>query len=196
MLSVIMHQRYSLIIILTACLLLEACAAAVVAGAGTGAVIAHDRRTFGSVIDDQNIELKLRNYIAQRQNLRDNTHVNFTSVNGVVLLSGEVQTEEQRNELLTAARAVAGVRRTVNQLNIAPLTSLGSRSHDTWITGKVKARLAGDRRVDSTRIKVVTEAASVYLMGLVTQQEGADAADAARVVSGAKRIVKLFEYID
>ena len=191
-----MHQRKSLFIILAACLLLEACAAAVVAGAGTSAVIAHDRRTFGSVIDDQNIELKMRTYITQRQHLRDNTHVNFTSVNGVVLLSGEVQSEEQRNELLSATRAVAGVRRTVNQLNFAPLSSLGSRSRDTWITGKVKARLAGDRRVDSTRIKVVTEAASVYLMGLVTQQEGADAADAARVVSGAKRIVKLFEYID
>lgn len=177
-------------------ILLQGCAAAVVAGAGTGAVIAHDRRTFGTVIDDQNIELKMRRYIMQREVLRDNTHVNITSVNGVVLLSGEVQSEQQRNELLTATRAVAGVRRTVNQMTIAPTSSLASRSQDTWLTGKVKARLAGDSRVDSTRIKVVTEAGSVYLMGLVTRQEGADAADAAKIVSGAKRIVKLFEYID
>ncbi|MBE9515661.1 MAG: BON domain-containing protein [Proteobacteria bacterium] len=191
-----MKNGYSILLIVAACLLLEACAAAIVAGAGTGAVIAHDRRTFGTVIDDQNIELKMRRYTMQRKQLRDNTHVNFTSVNGIVLLSGEVQTDEQRKELLTAARAVAGVRRTVNQMNIAPLSSLGSRSHDVWLTGKVKARLAGDRRVDSTRIKVVSEASSVYLMGLVTRQEGADAADAARVVSGAKRIVKLFDYID
>lgn len=181
-------------ILLAAILILQGCAAAVVTGAGT--VLAHDRRTFGTIIDDQNIELKMRDYVKQRGYLRDNTHINFTSVNGVVLLSGETQTEEQRNELLAITRKQAGVRRTINQLTISQVSSLAQRSKDTWLTSKVKTRLAGDDRIDSTRIKVVSEASSVYLMGLVTRQEGTDAAEVARVVSGAKRIVKLFEYID
>lgn len=186
------------ILLLLAMLLpvIQGCATAVVAGASAGAVITNDKRSFGSIIDDENIEIKMRRFVDQQKVLRETAHLSFTSVNGVLLISGEIGNEQDRNLILNQARQTSGVKRTVNQMEIAPVASVSSRTHDAWITSVVKTRLASDKRVDSTRIKVVTESGSVFLMGLVSQQEGADAAEAARVVNGAKRIVKLFEYLD
>jgi osmotically-inducible protein OsmY len=176
--------------------LLNGCAPLLVAGAGTAAVAAHDRRTFGAFIDDETIELKAGSALKSDDELRRDTHTNITSMNGIVLLSGEAATAELRDRVLAKTREVAGIRRIVNEVRVAPVASLGSRGHDTWLTTKVKTKLIHTEDLDSTRVKVVTENDAVYLMGLVTQKEAELATEVARSVQGATRVVKLFEYID
>jgi osmotically-inducible protein OsmY len=117
-------------------------------------------------------------------------------MNGIVLLSGEAATLEARDQILTHVRAVNGVRRITNELRIIEPSSFGSRSKDSLITSAVKSRFMVDRNIDPTRVKVVTEAGAVYLMGLVTRAEGDLAADRAANIEGVERVVKVFEYID
>lgn len=180
------------------CLLLNSgCAPALVAGVGTGStIVASDHRTFGSLIDDANIELKINKMITDHRKLSEAANISVTSVNGVVLLTGQVPDAELRDQVLATARDVKGVRRTINEIAIAPVNKLSDRSRNVWITSKVKTRLISDERIDSTRIKVITENRSVFLMGLVAYQEGEYATQAASNVSGIERVVKLFEYID
>lgn len=176
--------------------LVQGCAPLVVAGAGTAAVVAHDRRSVGAFIDDGAIELKLRTAIDSDEAMKQDTHVNITSVNGIVLLSGEAATSELRDRVLATARGITSIRRIVNEIRIAPPSSLASRTHDTWITTKVKAELIDTENLDSTRIKVVTENDAVYLMGIVTHKEANLATGTATKVNGVTRVVKLFEYLD
>lgn len=177
-------------------LLLQACVPAVVGGAAVGAAAAHDRRTFGAIIDDQNIELKATSNIGMDADLKKLVHVNVTSMNGIVLLTGEAATTEARDQVLTQVRAVNGVRRITNELRIAEPSSFGSRSTDSLITSAVKSRFLVDLNIDPTRVKVVTESGVVYLMGLVTQAEGDLAAERTAGIDGVERVVKVFEYID
>lgn len=174
----------------------QGCAELIVVGGATAAVAAHDRRTVGSFVDDEGIEWKAVAAINSDDKLYKEVHINVTSMNGVVLLTGEAPTAEQRDGVLTAVRSVPAVRRIVNEIRITPPTTLGSRSNDAWITGKVKSKLVGTEGLDSTRVKVVTENAVVYLLGLVNKKEGELATEAARQVAGVQRVVKLFEYID
>lgn len=186
-------------ILLTGLLLAVAvhgCAPIIVAGAGTAAVAAHDRRTVGAFVDDQAIEVKIRNAIHADDALRKETHVNITSMNGIVLLSGEAPSTESRDQVLARARTVAGIRQIANEIQVAPPSTFGSRSHDTWITTKVKTKMVRVDELDSTRVKVVTENDVVYLLGLVTKNEADLATEAARTVRGVTRVVKLFEYVD
>lgn len=176
--------------------LAQACAPLVVAGAGTAAVAAHDRRTVGAFVDDSAIELKLNAAFDSDDELRQHTHINATSMNGIVLLSGEATTAALRDRVLAKARDIAGIRRIVNEVRIAPPSSIGGRAHDTWLTTKVKSALIGTENLDSTRVKVITENDAVYLLGIVTHQEGALATRAASTVDGVTRVVKLFEYLD
>ncbi len=175
---------------------LSACAPAIVIGTGTGIVISNDRRTMGAFLDDGTIERKANRILAQNKSLSKNTHINITSVNGLVLITGETPRQEQRDQILDAIRNIKGVQRTVNEIRIATPSSLTARSADTWLTSKAKTHLIADDRVDSTRIKVVTENKQVYLMGLVTPKEADYAVQAVQRTRGARRIVKLFEYID
>jgi osmotically-inducible protein OsmY len=177
-------------------LLLQACVPVVVGGAAVGAGAAHDRRTFGSIIDDENIELKIAAKIGQDVDLKNLVHVNVTSMNGVVLLTGEASTTEARDQMLAHARSVNGVRRITNELRISEPSTFGNRSMDSLITSAVKSRFLVTKDLDPSRVKVVTEANVVYLMGLVTQAEGDLAADRAATIEGVERIVKVFEYID
>ncbi|MDH5513230.1 MAG: BON domain-containing protein, partial [Gammaproteobacteria bacterium] len=126
----------------------------------------------------------------------DDVHVNITSLNGVVLLSGETTTGELRDRVLALIRDVPGIRRIVNEILIREPTAFAVRTNDSWITGKVKAKLLNTENLPARQVKVVTENAVVYLMGLVTQKEGELAATAAQQVTGVKKIVKLFEYLD
>lgn len=191
-----MRLPRSTFILLGVAALLQGCAPLIVAGAGTAAVVAHDRRTLGAFIDDQTVETKIASAIRSDETLRTQTHINITSVNGIVLLSGEAATAELRDRVLAQVREVGGIRRTINEIRVAPPSSVAGRSHDAWLTTKVKTALIGLENFDSSRVKVVTENDAVYLMGLVTQQEGTVATDAARNVQGISRVVKLFEYVD
>lgn len=175
---------------------LHACAPAVVVGAGAGAAAAHDRRSVGAIVDDAAIELKVGALVKADKTLTDTTHIAVTSVNGVVLLTGEAETAALRDKVVADARNVESVRMVVDEIRIAQPTPIGNRTRDTWITTKVKSKLINTRGLDSSQVKVVTEARSVYLLGLVTQAQGQLAAEAARRIRGVARVVKLFEYTD
>jgi osmotically-inducible protein OsmY len=157
---------------------------------------AHDRRSIGSMVDDAAIELKATGTLTTNPAFKDQVHVNVTSVNGIVLLTGEVPTGELRDSLLASIRNILSIRRIVNEVRVAPPSTLSRRTHDAWITSEVKARLVGTKGVHAARIKVVTENSSVFLLGLVSQQEGELATNAATAVRGIERVVKLFEYVE
>jgi len=191
-----MHPGWIMPAALPLLLLLQACAPVVVAGAAAGVAAAHDRRTLGAMIDDENMELKAASNIGTDAELKKLVHVNVTSMNGIVLLTGEAATSEARDKILTYVRAVNGVRRITNELRISEPSPFGSRSKDSLITSAVKSRYLVTKDFDPTRIKVVTEAGAVYLMGLVTHAEGDHAVELAATIDGVERIVKVFEYID
>ncbi len=177
--------------------LLTSCVATLVGTTAVTAVdVAHDRRTVGSYIDDGAVEIKIREYVVRDPELRKNAHISVTSLNGIVLLTGEAPTMELRNKVQAAAKKVSGVRQLVNEVRVAGKTALFSRANDTWLTSKVKTRLIKDTGLDANRIKVVSEYGNVYLLGVVTRAEGAAATDAVRRVGGVVRVVKVFEYTD
>jgi osmotically-inducible protein OsmY len=190
-----LHLR-GILVLLLSLMPLQACAPLLVAGAGTAAIAAHDRRTLGAQVDDETIELKTAAAIKSDEELRRDAHINVTSVNGIVLLSGEAATPELRDRIISKVREVAGIRRTVNEIRVTPPSPFGARAHDTWLTTKVKAKLVRAENLDSTQVKVVTENEAVYLLGLVSRQEAEQATEAARTVGGIARVVKLFEYLD
>ncbi len=176
--------------------ILQGCGQVIVAGAATGAAAVHDRRTVGTVIDDEGIELKALDAQLSDKELYDGTHINVTSYNGVVLLSGEAPTEDMRNRMVSIVKDLPKVRRVHNEIAVAAPSSLISRSSDALITSKVKIAIFRIEGFDPTRVKVVTENGTVFLMGLVTRNEGDKAADATRQVGGVQRVIKVFEYID
>jgi len=194
-----MKLATGIIAVLLTANLLSACAPVVIGGAATGATVAHDRRTVGTFIDDEGIELKARGNIINEKDLNSQIHINITSINGVVLLSGEAPTEELRQRAEAIVRAIPKVRLIHNELTLAAPSSLMTRSSDTVITAKVKTKLFGIKGhpdFDATRVKVVTENGAVYLMGLMYRSEADAATEAARQVSGVQRVVKLFEYLN
>ena len=175
--------------------LLSGCAPLVVgaAVAGTALVVA-DRRSVGAQADDEAIELKIANNIGA--GFGDRVHVNATSYNGVVLLTGEVPTPEIKGAIEQIVRTTPKVRRVDDELTVGPVTGISSRSNDSYITSKVKSRLVEANKVPANLVKVVTERQVVYLMGLVRHSEADAAVQIARTTSGVVRVVKLFEYID
>jgi osmotically-inducible protein OsmY len=188
-----MHSRW---IIPATLLLLQGCVPVLIGGAVAGVSAAHDRRTLGAIIDDENIELKAASAIGLDTNINKLVHVNVTSMNGIVLLTGEATTAEVRDQVLTHLRAINGVRRVTNELRITVPSTLGSRSKDSLITSAVKSRFLVTRHLDPSRVKVVTETGVVYLMGLVTHAEGDLATEQAASIEGVTGVVKVFEYID
>ncbi len=176
--------------------LLSGCAAAVIAGAAAGTAAVYDRRTTGTFIDDEFIELKAMDAIGKDQELHEQAHLNVTSFNNIVLLTGETPDEAQRQRVAELVRNLPKVRKVHNEIVVAAPSSMLSRTGDTWITGKVKTGLLNAHQMDATRVKVVTENGVVYLMGLVTRQEADAATDVTRQVDGVQRVVKVFEYID
>ena len=174
---------------------LHGCAAVVAGGAATGTAVALDRRTAGVYVGDQEIELRARNRL--REAFQEKTvNISVTSYNRQVLLTGQVPDESTRARAADVVKGVPDVRTVFNELSVSGVTSYTSRANDTTLTGNVKTRLLRDERVPGTKIKVVTEAGVVYLMGLVTQPEAKVAADIARTSSGVTKVVTLFEVID
>ncbi len=184
------------LLVLVSLALLNGCAAPVVVGAAAagGAVVASDERTPGTLIDDQGLELKVGSALADDDEIAAKVHVSTTVVNARALLTGEAPSAELKARSGRIAARVKGVERVFNELLVGETSGLGSRSKDTWITTKVKAAMLGDDKVQGLSIKVVTERGIVYLMGLVSREQGDAAAYAASQVSGVKRVVKLFEY--
>jgi len=182
--------------LLLAAFILHGCAAAVVAGGATGVAVAHDRRTAGTVIEDQSIELKAGQGFRDDAEINENAHINVTSYNNVVLVTGETPTEEMKKRAIDIVTNVPKVSHVYDELTIAAPSSLVSRSSDSLITSKVKTRLLTLDNFDGTRVKVVTEKGVVYLMGLLRRDESDRATEAARQVGGVQKVVKLFQYIE
>jgi osmotically-inducible protein OsmY len=191
-----MSLRWLIFLALPALSMVSGCAPAIVAGAAGTAAVAHDRRTFGAMIDDENIELKASAIVGTDSELRGLVHINVASVNGIVLLTGEAATPEARDRVLTLVRSVNGIRRITNEMRITEPSSLGSRSKDLLITSAVKSRFLVTKGLDPTRAKVVTENGTVYLMGIVNHAEGDLAGELAATIDGVERVVKIFEYLD
>lgn len=178
--------------------LLTGCVPILVGGTAVGVGVAHDRRTTGTVVDDQTIELKL--YDALDRQLPPGNHINITAYNSAVLLSGEAVSAQAQQQAEQIARTLSEppVREVYNELVIGPPSALSSRSNDTLLTTKVKGALLGIHDIpdfDPSRVKVVTERGVVYLLGLVRPQEADAAADVASQVGGVRQVVTLFEYI-
>ncbi len=180
-------------------LLLNGCTAAVVGGAtAAGVNIAHDRRTTGTYIDDEGIELKAGAEIRKEKELSQQIHINIISINGVVLLVGQAPTEALRQQAGSITQGIEKVRLVHNEMTVAAPNSMMTRSSDSYITTKVKSSLFGIEQegMDPTRVKVVTENGTVFLMGLLYHAEADAVAVKASQVDGVQTVVKLFEYLD
>lgn len=167
---------------------------ALIGGAAVGGTLMYtDRRTSGAQIEDQSIETKGGNRAGKV--LGDKGHINITSYNRLVLVTGEVPDETDKDAVGKVLADVENVVRVQNELEVGFTSSLTSRANDTAITTKVKASLVDAKDLQSNAIKVVTERGNVYLMGLVTEREATRAADIARGVSGVKKVVRVFQVL-
>lgn len=177
--------------------LLSGCAGLLIGGTAVGVSVAHDRRTTGTVVDDQTIELKL--YDALNQQLPPGNRIGVTSYNGAVLLTGEAVSEAVRQRAEAITRGITPpVREVYNELVIGRPRSFSDRSSDGLLTAKAKTALfqVEIKDFDPTRVKVITERGVVYLMGLVRPNEADAAAKVVSQVGGVRQVVTLFEYIN
>lgn len=173
---------------------LSACVPIIMGGAVVGtALVATDRRTSGAQLEDEGIELRASSRL--REALGDRAHVNVTSFNRRVLISGEVPTDADKLLVEQTVSRVENVRAVVNELAVLGNSSLGQRSNDALITGKIKAGLVDSKDLFANAFKVTTERGTAYLMGRVTQREADRATEVARTTSGVQKVVKVFEII-
>jgi osmotically-inducible protein OsmY len=187
------------------------CAPAVVGGAAGAATVAMDPRSAGTQLDDQTIEVKTYDLVRRDPELTDpsvpslidpvapppelRSHIEVTSYNGVVLLVGETPSAESRERLASGVGAIDKVRRVHNELVVGAPSSDQARAGDALLTLKVRSRLLAEKDFDSDAVKVVTNARTVYLMGLVSRQQADIATAVARSTPGVERVVRLFEYL-
>lgn len=173
---------------------LAGCVGAVAVGAGAGALVATDRRASEVYLADEAIEIRVSNAIGQQQG--DKVHVNATSYNRMLLLTGEVPDAATKDLVERTAIANSNeIKRVTNELQISGISSYTARSNDTYLTSKVKARFLDAARFSINHVKVVTENNAVYLLGIVTQTESDAAVDIARTTGGVQRVIRVFEVI-
>jgi len=190
------NKKLAIILVIPVLLTLQSCAAIVVASVAGGLTLAQDKREMKTILDDQSIEYYISNELSKDKELKTNSHISIISYNAVVLLTGETPDANMRARMVDIAKKSNKVTRVYNALYIMEPTSLKSRNNDTWITTKVKTQLLGKKEINGLHIKVITENAVVYLMGLIPQQHADLAANTASEISGVKRVIKVFEYVD
>lgn len=174
--------------------LVQGCAPLLVGGGAAGAVVAYnDRRTSGAMVEDEGIEWRTRRRLRDR--FGNAVNISVTSYNRTVLLTGQVPYATMRDEAQQIAAQVENVQGMVNELQVSGLSTLSERSNDAMLTSMVKARLVDDKRLAANHIKVVTEGATVYLMGIVTQAEAEAATEVARTTRGVAKVVRVFEIV-
>ena len=172
---------------------LSACAPLMVGGAVMTGLVVVDRRTSGMQVEDESIEL--RTYQGLRRGLSENSHINVTSYNRQVLLTGEVASAADKERADKITQSQENVKAVANELVIQPVSTLTARSKDTIISGQIKALFVDAKDLQSNAFKVVTEQGVVYLMGRVTSREAQRATDIARSVSGVTKVVRVFDII-
>ncbi|OOG50425.1 BON domain-containing protein [Polaromonas sp. C04] len=183
----------TLLVALGAAASLSGCFPLVAAGAAGGALVATDRRTSGTQLEDQGIEMRAGKVL--RNSPVEPAHIDVTSYNRRVLLTGEVPNEQDKQLAEQLVSRVENVQAIVNELQVGENASLTQRSSDTLITGRVKASFVDARDLYANAFKVVTENGTVYLMGRVTQREAERATDIARSISGVRRVVRIFDIV-
>lgn len=175
---------------------LQGCVALAAGGAAAGAATVVDRRSAGAMVEDETIELKARQAIVSDKELDQKSHLNVTSYNSHLLVTGETPTEELKSRMEQLVSKVPKVARVYNEVTVGAPSSVMTRSSDTLITSKVKTKLAADEHIDAVAVKVVTENGVVYLMGLLTRAEADRATEVARKTGGVQKVVKLIQYTD
>ena len=177
-------------------LMLQGCVGVLLAGgATTGVVVAKDRRTVTAQVDDQKIELNARHDLSERTDISRTSHISINSNNGIVLLVGQTPHQKYSDEVRAMVERQEGVRKIYNEIKIEEPIGYDIRSNDSWITSKVRTMLIAEKHFDSSHVKVVTEDSQVFLMGLVTHDEGELAVEIARNVSGVEKVIRVFEYV-
>lgn len=180
--------------LITALPLLQGCVPAVIAGgAAAGVMSAYDRRSTGVQTDDETTEWKAAQHVPEKY--KAFSHLNFTSYNRRVLITGEVPNEEAKAAISEQTRQLEGVKEVFNEVNIASPSSFGNRSNDSYITSKLKARLVDSNQLSANHIKVVTENGVAYLMGIVNDREAKVAVAIARTTDGVRRVVNIMEVV-
>jgi len=186
--------RCTVVGVLVSSALLAGCAPLLLGGAAVGGMLVFtDRRTSGTQLEDQSIELKSVN--RARDVVGDRGHVNATSYNRVVLLTGEVPSDADRAAVEKTVAQVDNVKSTVNELAVMGPSSMTARSNDTILSSKVKATFVDAKDLQANAFKVVTERGTVYLMGRVTEREADRASELARSIAGVQRVVRVFEIL-
>jgi len=174
-----------------------ACAPLIVVGAAAVVTTATiERRTPGTVVEDQTIEFKINDLFSKDEGLKETARVRGTSYNNIVLLTGETPNENLRQRAASIAQKIDKVARVHNEITVGDHKSFGRGSNDIWITTKVKTALTGTKDLNPIHVKVVTEKGTVFLMGIVKRDEGHRAAQRTSKIKGVKRVVKIFEYLD
>lgn len=156
----------------------------------------YGKRTVGTQVEDQNIETKIGHNLRRTDARLGNARINVDSYNRVVLLTGQVPSEELQEKASEVARGVRNVREVHNELSVAANLPASQRLSDTWLNTRIRTSLAANDRIESGRIRVITENANVYLMGIVSRAEADRIVEAVSKVGGMQRIVKVFDYTD
>ena len=190
------YKKFRLLFLFFIAPYLAGCAIAAGGGSAAAGYSTLDRRTTGTIIEDQAIEIKAYRAIAADKELDEQTHINITSYNTAVLVTGESPVDEMRQKIVSIVSAVDKVKHVYNEITIAAPSSMVSRSSDVHITTKVKTKLFADKILSGLVIKVNTEKGVVYLMGIVSQEEAEIATNIARETGGVQKVVKLFQYTD
>ncbi len=179
-----------------ACLIatLSSCVpAALVLGATAGGAVVYDRRSMQTMVNDKNAQAQAEKNLTNTPELQQNSHLVVAVFDGIMLLAGQLSSNELRTLAFNQVSNVQNVSRVYNEITVQQPVSLGQRSKDSWITTKVRTEMLAKKGLNSTQIKVVTENGVVYLMGVVTPHQSDLAADVARRVDGVQRVVKVFE---
>ena len=189
-----MMRAIALLLLALSSGLLQGCFPIVAVGAGAGAMMSQDRRNNDAFAADQRIETGAAERIDKQ--IKKVMHVNVTSFNYVVLLSGEVLDEATKTEIGKIVSGIEKVRKVNNELAVSASSSLFSRSNDSLITSNVKLRFLKDKQFNAEHVKVVTESGTVFLMGIVKRAEADAATEVARTTQGVRQVIRMFEYLD
>ena len=191
-----MKKKMLLLALLGALVLpgLQGCFPLVAVSTGTGVSSVVDRRTVGTQTEDEGIEWKALTRANEKIDKR--AHLNFTSFNRKVLVTGEVPNAETKNQVTSMVLGIPNVEKVYNETIIGPASSMVDRSNDSYITTKIKSRsLDTESRFNPLQVKVVTEAGTAYLLGMLTQSEANAAIEVTRRTSGVRRVINLFEIV-
>ncbi|MBU3824364.1 MAG: divisome-associated lipoprotein YraP [Candidatus Oceanisphaera merdipullorum] len=188
-------MRTHIIVLLSSALLLQGCVGVLFAGAGTGIASVTDRRAVSTQVSDQAIDIRATHRLSTNKQLWEQSRIVVITTNGKSLLVGQTPTQAASQQAEEIVKSVPGVTEVFNELRIMAPLDMTARSQDSWITSKVKSTLLAEKNIDGTKVKVVTENSEVFLIGLVTQREADISVQLARNISGVKRVITVFEFI-